>query len=280
MSETKNVAKKEQSQVATFNSNLLKQAGGSLNKKSSDDYQIPYLNIIMKGSPQLKKGDEKHIEGAEEGMVFNTVTKQLYKNLTVLPVYYKRSYVEWKLVRKQATAPIAEYSISEYEQMKRDGKIVRDENNKDRIVGGDTYVENTASHFVIVVEEDGSWNQAIIKMKASQLKKSRTWNSIMSNQRRKDGNEIYQPKDFARSYSLSTKYEENDVGDWYGWVISQGLWIDEIKNPNLQKIWEDAIRFEKAIHQGEVSGAEEDYSDNTTATSSENSAEADSDLPF
>jgi hypothetical protein len=280
MSETKNVAKKEQSQVATFNSNLLKQAGGSLNKKSSDDYQIPYLNIIMKGSPQLKKGDEKHIEGAEEGMVFNTVTKQLYKNLTVLPVYYKRSYVEWKLVRKQATAPIAEYSISEYEQMKREGKIVRDENNKDRIVGGDTYVENTASHFVIVVEEDGSWNQAIIKMKASQLKKSRTWNSIMSNQRRKDGNEIYQPKDFARSYSLSTKYEENDVGDWYGWVISQGLWIDEIKNPNLQKIWEDAIRFEKAIHQGEVSGAEEDYSDNTTATPSGNSAEADSDLPF
>ena len=280
MSETKNVAKKEQNQVATFNSNLLKEAGGSLNKKSSDDYQIPYLNIIMKGSPQLKKGDEKHIEGAEEGMVFNTVTKQLYKNLTVLPVYYKRSYVEWKLVRKQATAPIAEYSISEYEQMKREGKIVRDENNKDRIVGGDTYVENTASHFVIVVEEDGSWNQAIIKMKASQLKKSRTWNSIMSNQRRKDGNEIYQPKDFARSYSLSTKYEENDVGDWYGWVISQGLWIDEIKNPNLQKIWEDAIRFEKAIHQGEVSGAEEDYSDNTTATPSGNSAEADSDLPF
>jgi len=280
MSETKNVAKKEQSQVATFNSNLLKQAGGSLNKKSSDDYQIPYLNIIMKGSPQLKKGDEKHIEGAEEGMVFNTVTKQLYKNLTVLPVYYKRSYVEWKLVRKQATAPIAEYSISEYEQMKREGKIVRDENNKDRIVGGDTYVENTASHFVIVVEEDGSWNQAIIKMKASQLKKSRTWNSIMSNQRRKDGNEIYQPKDFARSYSLSTKYEENDVGDWYGWVISQGLWIDEIKNPNLQKIWEVAIRFEKAIHQGEVSGAEEDYSDNATATPSGNSAEADSDLPF
>lgn len=280
MSETKNVAKKEQSQVATFNSNLLKQAGGSLNKKSSDDYQIPYLNIIMKGSPQLKKGDEKHIEGAEEGMVFNTVTKQLYKNLTVLPVYYKRSYVEWKLVRKQATAPIAEYSISEYEQMKREGKIVRDENNKDRIVGGDTYVENTASHFVIVVEEDGSWNQAIIKMKASQLKKSRTWNSIMSNQRRKDGNEIYQPKDFARSYNLSTKYEENDVGDWYGWVISQGLWIDEIKNPNLQKIWEDAIRFEKAIHQGEVSGAEEDYSDNATATPSGNSAEADSDLPF
>ena len=280
MSETKNVAKKEQSQVATFNSNLLKQAGGSLNKKSSDDYQIPYLNIIMKGSPQLKKGDEKHIEGAEEGMVFNTVTKQLYKNLTVLPVYYKRSYVEWKLVRKQATAPIAEYSISEYEQMKREGKIVRDENNKDRIVGGDTYVENTASHFVIVVEEDGSWNQAIIKMKASQLKKSRTWISIMTNQRRKDGNEIYQPKDFARSYSLSTKYEENDVGDWYGWVISQGLWIDEIKNPNLQKIWEDAIRFEKAIHQGEVSGAEEDYSDNTTATPSGNSAEADSDLPF
>lgn len=280
MSDTKNVAKKEQSSVAIFNSDLLKKAGGSLNKKSSDDYQIPYLNIIMKGSPQLKKGDEKHIEGAEEGMVFNTVTRQLYKNLIVLPVYYKRSYVEWKVNRKQATAPISEYTIAEYEKLKREGKLVRGEDNKERVVGGDTYLENTASHFVIVIEEDGSWNQAIIKMKASQLKKSRTWNSVMANQRRKDGNEIYQPKDFARSYNLSTKYEENDVGDWYGWVISQGLWIDEIKNPSIQKIWEDAIRFEKAIHQGEVSGVEEEFTENSTITPSGNSAEADSDLPF
>jgi hypothetical protein len=44
-------------------------------------------------------------------------------------------------------------------------------------------------------------------MKSTQLKKSRTWNSLMSNQRRVEGDEIYQPKDFARAYTLSTVKE-------------------------------------------------------------------------
>ena len=119
-------------------------------------------------------------------------------------------------------------------------------------VGGDTYIENTAEHYVIVLEENGMWTKAIIKMKSTQLKKSRTWNSIMSNQRRVDGDEVYQPKDFARSYVLKTIREKNDKGKWFGWVISEGDWIDELKISNVEKIYEDAMLFEKQIHSGEI----------------------------
>jgi hypothetical protein len=96
------------------------------------------------------------------------------------------------------------------------------------------------------------WTKAIIKMKSTQLKKSRTWNSIMSNQRRVDGDEVYQPKDFARSYVLKTIREKNDKGKWFGWVISEGDWIDELKISNVEKIYEDAMLFEKQIHSGEI----------------------------
>ena len=285
-SKTQQVVKEEKKKsVAVFDNSILRKAGASLSERDAEDYQIPYLNVIVSNSPQRKKTHDKYIEGADEGMVFNSVTQKLYTELTVLPVYYRRRYVEWHLDRDRANAPINTFTIEEYEKMKRDGRVVRNDDNIEILDGGETYVQNTAEHYVIVVEEDGSWNQAIIKMKSTQLKKSRTWNSIMANQRRIDGDEIYQPKDFARSYKLSTRAVQGKKGDYYDWVITQDKWIDELDNPNVEKIFSDAIKFEKAIHKGEVSGVEEDTSDEQVSPQKGSgdasmNGESDSDLPF
>jgi|DEB0MinimDraft_4_1074332.scaffolds.fasta_scaffold00176_4 hypothetical protein len=284
-SKTQQVVKEEKKSVAVFDNSILRKAGASLNERDAEDYQIPYLKVIVSASPQRKKDNNNYIQGAEEGMIFNSVTSKLYDNLTVLPVYYRRRYTEWHTDRDKATSPLNIYTIEEYEKMKRDGRVFRNENNIEILDGGETYVQNTAEHYVIVVEEDGSWNQAIIKMKSTQLKKSRTWNSIMANQRRIDGDEIYQPKDFARSYKLSTKSVPGKKGDYYDWVINQGDWIDEMDNPNIEKIFNDAVKFEKAIHKGEVSGVEEDTSDEQVSPQkgggdASKSGDSESDLPF
>jgi hypothetical protein len=257
---------------------LLKKTGPSLSERGTEDFAIPYLNIIGDTSPQIDKEDQDYIAGAEAGMIFNNVTDKAYKDITVLPVYYRRRYVEWAERGEGPGAPVNIYTPSQFEQMKREGKVVRGEDNKERIVGGDTYIENTAEHYVIVLEPDGMWSKAIIKMKSTQLKKSRTWNSIMSNQRRVDGDEVYQPKDFARSYLLKTIREKNDKGKWFGWVISEGKWIDELDNPNIQKIYEDAMLFEKQIHSGEVDSTPQQEDEKVSVQG--NSAQADSDLPF
>jgi hypothetical protein len=284
-SKTQQVVKEEKKSVAVFDNSILRKAGASLNERDAEDYQIPYLKVIVSASPQRKKDNNNYIQGAEEGMIFNSVTSKLYDNLTVLPVYYRRRYTEWHTDRDKATSPLNIYTIEEYEKMKRDGRVFRNENNIEILDGGETYVQNTAEHYVIVIEEDGSWNQAIIKMKSTQLKKSRTWNSIMANQRRIDGDEIYQPKDFARSYKLSTKSVPGKKGDYYDWVINQGDWIDEMDNPNIEKIFNDAVKFEKAIHKGEVSGVEEDTSDEQVSPQkgrgdASKSGDSESDLPF
>jgi hypothetical protein len=279
MTETKKtqVAKKETGNVIAMG-DLLKKTGPSLSERSTEDFAIPYLNIIGDTSPQIDKEDSEHIPGAEAGMIFNNVTDKAYKEITVLPVYYRRRYVEWAERGEGPGAPVNIYTPSQFEQMKREGKVVRGEDNKERIVGGDTYIENTAEHYVIVLEPDGMWSKAIIKMKSTQLKKSRTWNSIMSNQRRVEGDEVFQPKDFARSYSLKTIREKNDKGKWFGWIISEGKWIDELDNPNVQKIYEDAMLFEKQIHSGEVDSTPQREDEKVSVQG--NSAQADSDLPF
>ena len=269
---------KQQTGNALAMSDMLKNTGPSLSERGTEDFAIPYLNIIGDTSPQIDKEDSDYIPGAEAGMIFNNVTDKAYSEITVLPVYYRRRYVEWAERGEGPGAPVNIYTPSQFEQMKREGKVVRGEDNKERIVGGDTYIENTAEHYVIVLEPDGMWSKAIIKMKSTQLKKSRTWNSIMSNQRRVEGDEVFQPKDFARSYSLKTIREKNDKGKWFGWVISEGVWIDQLNNPNVKKIYEDAMMFEKQIHSGEVDSTPQREDEKVSVQGS--SAQADSDLPF
>jgi hypothetical protein len=276
MTETvkKQVAKSETKAVAQLSA-VLKSA--PLSKREAEDYSIPYLNMLSKGSPQVDEENDKFIKEAKKGQIFNTVTESCSDVLTVLPVYYRRRYVEWYNDRTKNKAPVNEYLPEEFQTFQKEGKIVRGDDKKDRFVGkGDTYVENTAEHYVIVIDGQ-SWYKALIKMKGSQLKKSKQWNSIMSNQRRVDGDEIYQPKDFAMSYNLSGRPEKNDQGSWHGWVVSQNKWIDELGLVKVEDILADASQFEKTIHSGELKVAPQE--DETSSPQGESSQNGDN-IPF
>jgi hypothetical protein len=81
MAEEKQVATKSTTEVSLGDisvDSILKSAGRGLENITNDDITIPRLAIVQSGSPQRKKKDEKYIEGAEEGNMFNTVTNQLY----------------------------------------------------------------------------------------------------------------------------------------------------------------------------------------------------------
>ena len=92
------MVKKSNSELSIGNINadlIVKNAGKGLQNVSNDDITIPRLAIIQSGSPQRKKKDEKYIEGAEEGMIFNTVTNEVYEKIEVIPCGYRKTYVEW-----------------------------------------------------------------------------------------------------------------------------------------------------------------------------------------
>ncbi len=71
---------------------LAKQAGGALalpfnygddsnsgwEGTDSSDFSIPFLAIFQAGSPQIKKKGGEYVEGAEEGMLYNTATGEIY----------------------------------------------------------------------------------------------------------------------------------------------------------------------------------------------------------
>ena len=107
-------------------------------------------------------------------MIFNNVTDKVYSEITVLPVYYRRRYVEWAERGEGPGAPVNIYTPTQFDQMKREGKVVRGEDNKERIVGGDTYIENTAEQSYKLFHEvlDELQDKKLIRKIPTKVRKS------------------------------------------------------------------------------------------------------------
>ena len=192
-------------------------ASKGLGNIGQQDLALPFLKILAQLSPEVNKRDGKYVEGAEAGMIYNSVTGELYngtEGINVIPCYYKLEYLEWKDRGEGLGAPVAIYPSSSDIL----SKTTPDANYKDRLPNGN-YIERTASHFVIILGDSPS--TALISMKSTQLKISRKWNSMMSGLKLKGKDGLYTPASFSHIYKLKTTQMSNDKGTWFGWEVSK-----------------------------------------------------------
>ena len=192
MNEEANVVKKENAGAVAISSFEI-DSGKGLGKLTQEDLALPFLKILGQLSPEVNKRDGKYVKGAEPGMIFNSVTGDLYdgaKGIQVVPCHYKLEYIEWRDRGEGSGAPVAIHSSASDIMT----KTTRDASFKDRLPNGN-YIERTASHFVIVNGQTPS--TALIAMKSTQLKISRKWNSMMAGIRLKGKNGLFTPASLA-----------------------------------------------------------------------------------
>ena len=217
-------------------------AAKGLGKIGQEDLALPFLKILGQLSPEVNKRDGKYVEGAEPGMIFNSVSGELYdgvKGIDVIPCFYKLEYIEWKDRGEGPGAPVAIYDSSSDIM----SKTKPDANYKDRLPNGN-YIEKTASHFVIITGDSPS--TALISMKSTQLKISRKWNSMMSGIKLKGKNGLFTPASFSHIYRLKTTQMSNDKGTWFGWEVSK---VGPITD---QQLYQQAKSFSESISKGAV----------------------------
>ena len=217
-------------------------AAKGLGNIGQQDLALPFLKILGQLSPEVNKRDGKYVEGAEPGMIYNSVSGDLYdgaKGIDVIPAFYKLEYVEWKDRGEGSGGPVAVHDSSSdiMSQTKADA------NFKDRLPNGN-YVEKTASHFVIITGD--SPTTALISMKSTQLKISRKWNSMMSGIKLNGKNGMFTPASFSHIYKLKTTQMSNDKGTWFGWEVSK---IGPITD---QSLYGQAKTFSENISKGNV----------------------------
>ena len=217
-------------------------AAKGLGSIGQEDLALPFLKILGQLSPEVNKRDGKYVEGAEPGMIYNSVSGDLYdgvKGINVIPCFYKLEYIEWKDRGEGPGAPVAIYDSSSDIM----SKTKPDANYKDRLPNGN-YIEKTASHFVIVSGDSPS--TALISMKSTQLKISRKWNSMMSGIKMNGKNGMFTPASFSHIYKLKTTQMSNDKGTWFGWEVSK---VGPVTD---QSLYGQAKSFSENISKGSV----------------------------
>ena len=237
------VAKKEKSDVALTSMFEQDQAGG-MDQMGQGDFAMPFLRVLGQLSPEVNERDAKYVSGAKAGMIFNTVTKQAYdgvEGVNVIPCGHKREYVEWSDRGEGTSAPVAIHSVA--------SGIINDATRgadyKDRLSNGN-YLENTASYFVMLPD----MQQALITMKSTQLKVSRSWNSMMNSIKLQGKNGLFTPAAYSHVYKLSTVQQSNDKGTWFGWNIEK---VGPVQDKNL---YEAAKQFASSVTNVEVKHGE------------------------
>ena len=224
-----------------------------MEQMAADDLALPFIRILGDLSPQVKKSKAEYVEGAEPGMLFNTVSKELYdgsKGIQVVPCYYKREYIEWSDRGEGPGAPIAVHPANT-DLMNQTN---RDAMGKDRLPNGN-YLENTASYYVMVLSEDGSAETALITMKSTGLKTSRQWNSMISGIKLQGTNGKFTPPMFSHIYHLTTVEMSNKKGTWSTWSVAKVGPVQDMGAYEQAKVFADSVSKGdvQAKHGGEES---------------------------
>jgi hypothetical protein len=180
-----------------------------------EDLGIPFLSLLQKGSPEVDKTHKNHklkkIEGAEGGMLVNTVSRQVMyefegKPLQFVPVFHEKLFQEWK-PRTQGGGFVQSHKSPIILT-----RTMRNSDNQDISPNGNE-IKTTSYFYGFALVEGQDPIRMIIALTSTQLKKGRGWLNMM--QTIKVNGKV--PPMYSHVYDVSTDVETNNDGSWFGW---------------------------------------------------------------
>ena len=194
---------------------------------SKDDLQIPRIDILQGLSPQINRKKDSYIEGAEIGMMFNTVTGQLYPSeIFFTPITFVKRFLVWVNRKKDPAGGLR--GVFDDEAKAEEFLDTHEDAEKLELVP-------TAEHLVLL--DDGT--EVILSMAKSKMKVSRKFNS----QVRLNGNDR-----FSRRYRLSVVDDLSAKGEFKNFRISEAGYPTEDVYRNAERIYEEIAQGSRIIN--------------------------------
>jgi hypothetical protein len=207
-----------------------------------DDLTIPRIDLIQALSPQRKKNDPAYIEGAEEGMLFNSVTSELYgDHVTFVPVYFRKEWVVWRDRNKGGgfRGAFGSEADAQAECLK--------------VGAADHEVMDTAQHFGLIIKDDGSVDEAVISMSRSKMKVSRKLNTMI----RMAGGDS-----FARAYRVESAEDKGEKGEYFNLRITPIGYVSEEVFLRAEALYDAIAKGEKDVNREYETVVENSSADN------------------
>lgn len=206
---------------------FLKDKAGSARGQENvghEDLVIPRLEVVQDLSPARKRNDPNYIEGAEEGMLYNNVTRELYgQNVLVIPVGFVKEWLIWKDRKKGggfrgafATEALAREALDGLED------------------GDDCEVIDTNQQFCLLVKPDGTAEEIVVSMAKSKAKVSRKWNSLIR---------LANGDSFSRVYRLGAVEDSNANNEkYYNLSVAAAGFPSEALYRRAEKMYESIAK--------------------------------------
>jgi hypothetical protein len=203
-----------------------------------EDLTIPRLDIVQSLSPCRKKTDPAYIEGAEEGHMFNNVTRELFKDeVHVVPVLFTKEYIIWKDRDNgggfKGAYPTKEDAQNALTEILSKGKDM-----------GPYDIVDTAQHLCLLLRYTSDMSvvvkvdEIIVSMAKSKMKVSRQWNSMI----RINGNDR-----FSRVYKLSVVPDSSEKGDYFNFKVTTGGFPPKNVYEKAEEIYESISSGEREM---------------------------------
>lgn len=251
---TKNVpAVKEKASVpSTDVLDFSADAGKGMEGADKSAFAIPFLILLQTNSPQLETNRE-----ARAGMLMNTITGELFEEITVVPCSYQRKFIRWA-PRSQGGGFKGMYAPEDVETGNVEGcQLINGTYYMDVPKGASPvdkegkpaydHLADTRGHFLLVQNGEGQWMPAMLSMSSTQVKKSKRWMSLISGIEMKDAKgRAFNPPSFSHMYTITTEKEENAKGSWYGYVI---MLDGPVVDPALYRA---AKNFYDSVKEGKI----------------------------
>lgn len=173
----------------------------------TEDLVIPRLEIVQALSPCLKKQDAGYIEGAEQGQLFNSVSRNLYGDkVYVVPVWFAKQWLVWKDRKHKEGGSGGFFGAF---------NTPEDAAARQKLEGGEDkgiIVIDTPQQLCLLLDmEAGTLEEIMVSMPRSKAKISRQWNSLI----RSAGGDR-----FSRVYELGTSEQSGPKGDFWNLTVA------------------------------------------------------------
>lgn len=203
-------------------------ARGSEEVKMSD-MVLPRLELVQAQSPI------KEVPGNEEvrdGMLFNSVTQEVYGDFVYfIPVYYRTEHLIWK-DQDSGGGFFGSFPTAHEAEAKFKSLIEEDPSLAGKTKDGKPILEvvDTPVHYGLRITPEGVIEQIVISMAKSKAKVSRKWNAVV---------QIAGGDRFGRVYKISSFTDENKMGKKYkNYVVQPAGFAPKAAYENAEAVYE------------------------------------------
>jgi hypothetical protein len=246
---TEAIEKRGETAVAAFDYG--EDAGRGFEGQSGEDLSIPFIVVLQALSPQVS-GDQK-VKGAEAGMLFNTVTEQLYsgeEGIVAVPSLTQHLYTEW--VPRDAGGGFVGIHPIDADVVKK-AKAAAESFGKYSTEEGNQLVETFQVYWTILDKDGDPAEQAVMAFTSAKIKAYKKWNTRlkMFQVAAPNGAKVMPPI-FAHSVRITTEHQKNSKGSFYIAALDPAVESDMTKSllPPDHAAFLAAKSFGKLIRDG------------------------------